>query len=67
MQVVQIGSAQTRVRSLDEDFIVSEGFGGVVGDNVARDATKYVKGDAVGRHYGMRKCQERRRWLQSLF
>jgi hypothetical protein len=38
------------VRGFDENFIVSERFGGVIGDNVARDATKNVKGDAIGRH-----------------
>lgn len=66
MHVVQISSAQTRMRSFDENFIVSERFGRVVRDNVARDATKYVKGDDVGRHGGICKCQERCRWLQSL-
>lgn len=67
MKVVQVGSAQARVRSFDEDFIVSERFGRVVGDYVARDATKYVKGDAVGGHLGVEKYQEKCRWLQSLF
>lgn len=35
MHVVQISPAQTRVRSLDEDFIVSERLCRVIGDNVA--------------------------------